>query len=671
MYRILLFFLLRTCSNLVGAYREIGAEPPANFVEDIVMTWKLLSPTIIFRDEMINLCRTKDMMLCLINDGNITELAEHLAMIHQGGKQDGLIFVGSLWHDELLSEIVKTTPYIFTSNCPVFMPKKYSTMIKLRLDSNIIFFEKVSKVEYELADVFSVKNGPKITIELGKWGVDTGMRIQTSMNRWYRRTDLIGTTLTNAVTKFLPNADFIRGSSGEILGTKGKIQDQLFYITNCLNLTIETVEAPWDFKKYENGSYGGGIGMLQRKEVDIFTVGLGISLERSMIIDFAIPTSFESLILVGKIPTFTQNIKTVTQNLWTYVGVFGVYEWVIYFSLGFLLVAGFSLKINLLKEDNKNLNFGTKRGSHKNYQLQSISSGMSLFLLYAIQMGSHTNSRHLAQRLLTLTGSMLTFLMFVYFAMDITAEMTSGPTKVSIKNFDDILHNKYKVLAFSTHYKNILANAEDGTARKKVYQNYFGMKKDYDEALQEVIENPRTLLFASGRIKESKLKQKELAQRVMKLNTDNLGYSIGSFGLQKNSEFLQMFNHYILKGYESGFFGFSMTRGFFETYEDFARDNDMRNEQFAIKEPQPLGPNEIMSAFMLLGFAICVSFLIALAEFLKRKYFVKKTSPSAWSATLVTEKKISENEMVLGLSQPSDRVATIGDLPGTTSSGSK
>ena len=58
--------------------------------------------------------------------------------------------------------------------------------------------------------------------------------------------------------------------------------------------------------------------------------------------------------------------------------------------------------------------------------LRSASSGFALVCLYAIQMGSHTDSKSLAPRLLTLTTSMLTLLLFVYYANDITADITAG-----------------------------------------------------------------------------------------------------------------------------------------------------------------------------------------------------------------------------------------------------
>ena len=66
------------------------------------------------------------------------------------GIQDGLIFVGGSGgaHEELLNQIVKHAPSIFTSNRPVFMPDSYSDILKLRLDSNVIFFEEVAPSRY-------------------------------------------------------------------------------------------------------------------------------------------------------------------------------------------------------------------------------------------------------------------------------------------------------------------------------------------------------------------------------------------------------------------------------------------------------------------------------------------------------------------------------------------
>ena len=50
-------------------------------------------------------------------------------------------------------------PPLFISNYPVFMPTSYKNDIKLRLDSNIIFFSDQEDGSYGLQDIFAVKGG--------------------------------------------------------------------------------------------------------------------------------------------------------------------------------------------------------------------------------------------------------------------------------------------------------------------------------------------------------------------------------------------------------------------------------------------------------------------------------------------------------------------------------
>ena len=61
--------------------------------------------------------------------------------------------------------------------------------------------------------------------------------------------------------------------------------------------------------------------------------------------------------------------------------------------------------------------------------------------MFAIQMGEHSE-RH---RLLSLTLSFLTMFIFIYYANDITAEMTSGPAKIPIRNFEDVIQWDFRV----------------------------------------------------------------------------------------------------------------------------------------------------------------------------------------------------------------------------------
>ena len=65
-------------------------------------------------------------------------------------------------------------------------------------------------------------------------------------------------------------------------------------------------------------------------------------------------------------------------------------------------------------------------------------------------------------RIATLSASVLTMLMWIYYNCDITAEMTSGPPPLPINNFDDVLHYGYKVIVDIPFHKGLLADGAPG-----------------------------------------------------------------------------------------------------------------------------------------------------------------------------------------------------------------
>ena len=96
---------------------------------------------------------------------------------------------------------------------------------------------------------------------------------------------------------------------------------------------------------------------------------------------------------------------------------------------------------------------------------------------------------------------------------------------------------------------------------------------------------------------------------------DDTVYAIGGFGLQKDSEFLQIFNHFILKGLESGEFKRLHRNYYIKLY---TRNN------FEMIEPQPLGMNNVMFCFISLGFGICLSIIKVMMEFMGKKIFMNQ-----------------------------------------------
>ena len=191
------------------------------------------------------------------------------------------------------------------------MPISYQNDIPLRLDSNIIYYMDSGDIYYELYDIFAVKGGPSIKLNVGKWNFGNGFILTKSMNRWERRNDLLGTTFINCFANNPPAAEFIKDKNGNIIGSKGYYQDRLFYITDKLNMTIETIEAKWGTRLLKNGSWTGNIGYLQRKEADVVSSGLGVNLQRSNFIDYPMQLSYGKFGLKAILPT-----KGSSPNMW-------------------------------------------------------------------------------------------------------------------------------------------------------------------------------------------------------------------------------------------------------------------------------------------------------------------------------------------------------------------
>ena len=343
---------------------------------------------------------------------------------------------------------------IFTSNTQIFMPVEYSSEIQLRLDNNILFYQNVTPTKYELDEMFTVKGGKPIAIELGKWEEQSGFVFKLPRNRWDRRTDLKGATLVNTLTPNGLLADLIKDESGNITGSKGLFQDILFFITGKLNLTVTTTELKWDEYIYD------------RKEADVHTTQVGISLDIDDSMDLLVPVSREPMTLIaGK-------QRGTATNMWVYVNVFGAPQWALFFAFLILLVIGIRTNAALTNAELATM-FSLKRGHQKIYGMDSALSCLALVCLYAIQMGDHTNFKRLSGRILTMTTSLLTCLVFVYYAGDITAKMTSGAPEIPVKNFEDVIQHDYKVIVRKNSFPAwFLRSAKAESAKEKVYAKY-------------------------------------------------------------------------------------------------------------------------------------------------------------------------------------------------------
>ena len=593
----------KLCSLLLisALPNAFGSEILGRFIEDIIDTWQLLSPTVIVvKSDFPEVCMTRQWLLCLSDGWNAPELAEHL---DQRGKQDGIIFLGRKGHEELIHTLQEGGSSLLTRPHPVFMPTSYKTDIELRLDSNVLFFNEQDADNYQLYDIFAAKGGPLITLEVAKWDVGNGMTSQMSLNRWSRRTDLSATTFVNCLCKNPGWTEVKRDKNGKASGSEGYLQDMLFFITDRLNVSVETLEVEWGATLFENGSWSGGMGVLQRKEADVFSSGLAITFERSEFIDYPTATIHTPQTLHAAIP------KGISINMWVYLTVFGPLQWACFVALLVLISMGLCIANDLSHEKSVS-KFGMKRGGKKDILIKTPASGLALVCLYTMQMGSHANSKSLALRLITLTTSMLTLLLFVYYTNDITANMTAGAPGIPIRTFQDVVDHDYRVVTHSPWLANSLASALPGTPKHTVYHGKLQMTKTQEESLTKVISDSKTLFFWNKNYVGATPELDALVRQTHPLRMDDAIYGQVTLALQKDSEFLQLFNHYILRAYESGFYA----RLFRYQYADI-----YTKENFEMTEPQALGYDNIMFCFICLVVGIGLAITAVLVEFVMKE----------------------------------------------------
>ena len=108
-----------------------------------------------------------------------------------------------------------------------------------------------------------------------------------------------------------------------------------------------------------------------------------------------------------------------------------------------------------------------------------------------------------------------------------------------LRTFEDVIHYGYKVVAHSSYYARILSRAEPGSGMRRTYETNFEQKKNITEAMDEVLNVPKTLILLSRSIVTNNPERKRRLDQMFPLSIDDSSYSSAGLALQKDSEFLQ------------------------------------------------------------------------------------------------------------------------------------
>ena len=507
-------------------------------------------------------------------------------------KQDSMVFIGYNTEKEWLSNLLLREPKLFRSESPVFMPRDYSSMLDhLTLDSHVIFYEKGEEGGYNLVDTFSVNGGNPISIKLGKWcATCNGVKLEKSMNRWDRRTDLMGASFINTLKKNGYAADFVYDENNSIIGSKGWYQEVLIYVISHLNLTVKTREL--------KGMFGTQLCSLEPFG-DVCSGGESID-EYNAFLGKSLAIHRTAQMMLAGVPTGT------APNLWVYLTVYGNLQWTVFFLM-FLVISLGSTLIDMIW-----------KGRSHDSQTPSVLEGFFMVSMFSIQQGSHPDRGQIkAKRILALTTSMLTLLLFIYYANDITAKMTAGSPPISLNSFGDVLNGGYEVIFLkSTHGVYLLGSLEAALDQRAITQKaneipnwykapakYISQMEPGDWAIEKITSDPKSLLYCpdnscdeNGDVRKG---------RVVAFKMEDAQYSSYVLFLRTESEYLSLFNHYLLKAFETGI----MRR-----LDKIWNGHLEPPIKIGIAEPQPLEITNVMFPFSLLAATIVISVVLAIAE---------------------------------------------------------
>ena len=530
--QIFVAFISFACAN----------ELPLDFVDDFVGHFGMTDVTFVFGEDNMPFAseiflNLSNIVSCkLINYSGpefITEAVNAIMDVEITSSNSAIFFIGN---DQLplLSEVDALDFFKKDIICMIDY-RLISVSLKWRLDTKVFFYDVKSMNDVAVSEKYAIKGGQPIvrvvcswTSEIGFRGIENnlnnvndarGVYISESLKRTFwssLRSDLMGVTLVNAALEFPREVYFVRDANGNIIGSTGYLQEILQALQVALNFTVVTT-TPADGKYgalgADNKTWNGMIGLLDRKDADIVTSPMARTMARSMVADFTFPVSQDRLTLIAK------QRSSALPNIWVYLSVFSPFAWLCIATL--LILTGIILTLTRSFDSNSSA---------------SISSTLSTCYKMLLQISFDLATHFASSRVLIIVGSLYTYLMFVLYTADMTANMTIRPNKIPVRNFHDVLEHGFQVYVWEDAVAHqVLASATPGSAMHEVY---YETMHHHPEVLftgtgrqsEILVDNPKALLFGYGVTSSYSIKDSQA------LVIDEMSRVYGSFATQKDSE---------------------------------------------------------------------------------------------------------------------------------------
>ncbi len=403
----------------------------------------------------------------------------------------------------------------------------------LRLDSNFYSVSEGGGGLLVLREWYRIKSSLLIGQDFGNWTAQGELSVHVP-SMWERRKNLHGITLRTATLPMsylaFPSGDGYGGMIPEIL-------DNIQYMSNFTVDWLVPEDGKWGAPEAD-GSWNGMVGMVTRDEADLIATALAVTLERSEVVSYSnsLIKSIATLIIVD--PSYIAPQSTM--NLLSFLTVFSPSGWV-----GVLVVLAATYLAYFLLVRTK-WGYPVARG---------VASSLAFTYKSFLKLGISFNTRPLSSKALLVTAMGYSIVVMAYYEGMLTSFMTVEQYSLKFSSFADSIKLGYRVTATEgTKHATDLEGAPPGTGRHEVYQTIKDDPEPYcksTEACKEaMLDDPRlalagtSLLFLGDR-------------RFVSLDDlDDAKVDTVAFALQKNSEFLRLFNYDLVKLDHSGILDF-------------------------------------------------------------------------------------------------------------------
>ncbi len=467
--------------------------------------------------------------------------------------------------------------------------------LSLRLDSLVFVCERKPSQPSQpsrifLLEAYAVRNQVRQFNSLGFWDVATEKYTPlTSLSLWERRNDLMGAVLVNSL---LPWPPLVENSlkEGFTLDLSGAIAARCNFSFDV----VSPADKSWGEAMDEEGlEFNGVVGMVATGKADISTAGTYATPQRERVLDFTAGFYRDTVTLhvIDRGRTGLINVDVFFHAL-GWAAWCGVAAFLALIATCFFAEARVGTALLHSSEDSES--FGV---------LNSVAlAGMML-----LQRDYPIRKLALSTRLIFLIASLFAFFVYSGYTAILTSAMISKPRQFTICSFEEVLEGGYRLAVWeSTEPHNVFKLAREGSTKHRLLQE-LTFYQTSESAVAALSSGRQAVAY------ESVVTFAGVAGVARMWDFPDVFHASVTFALWRNSEFLGLFNHHLIKIRQSGLRDKLLSKWFLSESRD---DADAGGDETSA---EVLGYENLASPFFLLAGGVFLSGAIVLWESIVRR----------------------------------------------------